>query len=130
TLAAGYLARLSSSPDLPRDIEPLLGGGLTLHLLATHLADRLTRLVCDHTGEDHAWPQIAFVLNHDLPLVIGDEQAEVLAIPADSVILKAVLELLAIEAPALIKSARGRARTRRKDELTAVLANDPASDEE
>jgi len=130
TLATAYLARLSSSPDLPRDIEPLLGGGLTLHLLATHIADRLTRLICDHTGDAHAWPQIAFVLNHDLPLVIGDGQTEILAIPADSVILKTVLELLVIEAPALIKSARGRARSRRRDDPVAVMESDPALDEE
>lgn len=111
--AAAYLARLSISPDLPRDIEPLFSGGLTLQLLAAHLAERIAEIVSGHLGQTVQWPAIAFALNHELPLVLGEEQAALLAIPADSAILKAVLDALAIETGALIRSAGSSARQRK-----------------
>ena len=117
-LAAQYLMRLSMSPDLPRDIEPLLSGGLTLHLLANCLADRLSGMVECHAGEHVAWPQIAFVLNHEAPLVIDAEgQGELLAIPSDAKILLAVMQTLEIEPADLVKRAASLPvrRTRRRE---------------
>jgi hypothetical protein len=104
--ASRYLAELSMSPDLPRDIEPLLAGGLTLQLLATYLADRLAEIVSEQSGAEVDWPQVAFILNHELPLILGEGQADLLAIPTDSLVLKAVLDALSIDEKALVKSAR------------------------